>query len=496
MGVASLGAITCGHDQSRPNVVFILADDLGYGDVSAFNPESKIHTGNLDALASNGIIFTDAHSASSLSTPSRYAIMTGRYPWRTTMKKGVGKGYSGPLITEGRSTIASMLSEEGYNTACIGKWHLGWDWTLKDDAESETDVDFTKPIRNGVTDRGGFDYFYGIPASLDMPPYVYVENDMATAVPDSISGSSRGMTLFRSGPIARTFDPAQCLERWFDKAIEYVDSQKGSKDPFFLYLPLTAPHTPILPTEEYNGKTIIGPYGDFVVMIDDLVGKLVSRLKENKQWDNTIFVFTSDNGCAAYIKTKDMERMGHYPRYVFRGYKNDIYEGGHRIPLIVSWGDKYKNVKDNSLVCLSDFYATFAEMTGHVLRDDEAVDSYSLWGNLSGKGRTARRDLVSLSGQGRFALRDVDLKLIFWPGSGGQAFPNTPEDMAGLPEKQLYNLGEDVGERVNLVEDASYDGIVKELTLRMRRYVDEGRSTPGASQKNDTGNHWEQTEQF
>ena len=255
LGVASLGAASCCQAQQKPNVILVLADDLGYGDISALNPRSKIHTPNIDALAGRGIVFTDAHATSSLSTPSRYSILTGRYSWRTTLKKGVGFGYTGPMITEGRETVASMLSDNGYNTACIGKWHLGWNWTKKAGAKNGKDVDFSKPVANGVTDRGGFDYFYGIAASLDMPPYVYVENDMPTAVPDSISGNMDGLRLFRSGPIAPDFEPTECLGNFFQRAMNFVDAQTQSDKPFFLYLPLTAPHTPILPAKEYEGRT-------------------------------------------------------------------------------------------------------------------------------------------------------------------------------------------------------------------------------------------------
>lgn len=491
-----MGAVFCSHAQQKPNVILVLADDLGYGDISALNPQSKIHTPNIDALADSGIVFTDAHATSSLSTPSRYSILTGRYSWRTTLKKGVSFGYTGPMITEGRRTIASMLSDNGYNTACIGKWHLGWNWAKKAGAKSGKDVDFSKPVADGVTDRGGFDYFYGIAASLDMPPYVYVENDMPTAVPDSISGNMDGLRLFRSGPIAPDFEPTECLDNFFRRAMNFIDAQAQGDDPFFLYLPLTAPHTPILPTKKYQGRTPIGPYGDFVVMIDDLLGQLVACLKANDLWENTILIFTSDNGCAPHIDIPLLERQGHYPGYIYRGAKTDIYEGGHRMPLIVTWGNRYNGLTDDSLVSLSDFYATFAEMAGYELSDDEAEDSYSIWGNITRTGTTARKDLVSLSGFGYLAMRIPDLKLVFWCGSGGQSYPSKPEDLAGLPDMQLYDMNADAGERNNLIDDPKYRNTVEELTARMRRYVNDGRSTPGKPQRNDTGNDWEQTKLF
>ncbi len=496
LGVASLGAVSCSGEVQKPNVILVLADDLGYGDVSALNPGSKIHTPHIDALAGCGIVFTDAHATSSLSTPSRYSILTGRYSWRTTLKKGVGFGYSGPMIAAGRRTLASMLSGKGYRTACIGKWHLGWNWAKKPGAKSGKEIDFNRPVTEGVTDRGGFDYFYGIAASLDMPPYVYVENDRPTAVPDSISGRMEGLRLFRPGPIAPDFEPTECLDNLFRRAMGFVDAQAGSDRPFFLYLPITAPHTPILPSEKYEGRTPIGPYGDFVVMLDDLMGELVARLKANGQWENTVLIFTSDNGCAPHIDIPLLERQGHYPGYIYRGAKTDIYEGGHRMPLIVTWGDRYDGQVDDSLISLSDFYATFAEMAGYRLRDDEAEDSYSFWPNITRTGRSAREDLVSLSGHGYLALRVPERKLIFWCGSGGQSYPTRPEDLAGLPEMQLYDMKDDAGERRNLIGDPKYRQTVEELAARMRHYVDEGRSTPGKPQRNDTANDWEQTKLF
>ncbi len=494
-GLASFAGVSC-KEQPKPNVIFVLADDLGYGDVSAFNPESKIQTPNIDAMSRAGISFTDAHATSSLSTPSRYSIVTGRYSWRTSLKQGVGSGYSGPLIEEGRQTVGSMLSESGYNTACIGKWHLGWNWAMQPDAQNNRDVDFSRPVTNGVTSRGGFDYFYGIAASLDMPPYVYVENEMPTAIPDSISQDRRGLLLYRGGPIAPDCEPAEVLDNLFDRSIDFVTAQKDSGKPFFLYMPLTAPHTPVLPSAEYQDKSKVGPYGDFVMMVDGLLGKLVAALKANGQWENTIVVFTSDNGFAPAINPAWFEERGHYPSSEFRGYKTDIYEGGHRVPLVVTWGDRYKGETDRSLVSLSDFYATFAEMAGHELRDDEAEDSFSLWNILKRKGGSNRRDLISLSGNGFFALRTPDLKLIFWPGSGGGSYPSKPEEMAGLPDMQLYDMTADQREQRNLVGEAAYAEKVAELTGRMRSYIDNGRSTPGSPQKNDTDNNWKQTELF
>lgn len=376
-----------------PNVIFILADDLGYGDISAFNPESKIHTPNIDNLTHSGISFTDAHSSSALSTPSRYSIITGRYPWRTTMKSGVLNGFSPAMITPDRRTIAQMFSENGYSTACIGKWHLGWNWAyIQNSQRKQKDVDFSQPIKNGPTERG-FDYFYGIPASLGTAPHVYIENNKVTVLPNRTIGPQKGIKLIRNGVAGADFEPQDCLPNIIRHSVDYIDKQRNSQKPFFLYLPITAPHTPVLPAEKYKGQTIIGDYGDFVVMIDDMVQQIVETLKKNNQLENTIIIFTSDNGCAPYIGVKEMEEKGHHPSYIYRGYKNDIYEGGHRIPLIVSWKGKYANESNGSLVSLADFYATFAQMMNYRLKDKEAEDSYSIWPILNKKGRLRVRTL-------------------------------------------------------------------------------------------------------
>lgn len=482
-------------DAQKPNIILVLADDLGYGDISGFNPNSKINTPNIDTLCQKGIAFSDAHASSALSTPSRYSILTGRYPWRTNLKEGVLEGYSHPMISPERNTIASMLSKGGYKTACIGKWHLGWDWNYKAGSNNKKDVDFSKPISNGPTDRG-FDYFYGIPSSLDMAPYIYIENKMAVGIPDRLIASQKGIKLMHGGVASADFDPVDCFPNIIRHGLKYITEQKDSKTPFFLYLPITAPHTPVLPTAAFRGKTSIGDYGDFVVMIDDMMKQLVSTLKKNNQYENTIIIFTSDNGCAPYIGIKEIESKGHFPSYIFRGYKTDIYEGGHRIPLVVSWGDKYLKTVDSSLISLGDFYATFAEMVGYKLGDNEAEDSYSFWPILAKTGTTSRKDLISTSGNGYFSIRTPKLKLEFTAGSGGWGYPSKASDLIGLPPMQLYDIQKDPSEKTNLIDSNEYTKEIKAMTITMKKYVDDGRSTPGAKAKNDTPNDWSQTKLF
>lgn len=473
----------------KPNIILILADDMGYGDISAFNEDCKFETPNLDRLCQNGIRFTDAHASSSLSTPSRYGILTGRYAFRTNLKSGVLNGYSGPLIPEERSTIATMLSSQGYSTACIGKWHLGWDWTFGDDKKA----DFSAPIKNGPTTRG-FDYFYGIAASLDMAPYVYVENDRPTAVPNRVSKDIKeGIKLQRSGPQSPDFEHADCLPNFTRRAIEYIDKNKDSGKPFFLYLPLTAPHTPILPSKEFLGKSGISEYCDFVMMVDDMVGQIEHEVEQAGILDNTIIIFTADNGCAPYAGIKEMQKLGHYPSYIYRGAKSDIYDGGHRIPLIISWGSRYHDVVEDGIISLTDFYATFADITGYTLKDNEAEDSYSMINILERKGKSERKDVIHESGEGRFALRKGKWKLIFWPGSGGWSNP-TPKDPQwdSLPKYQLYDMKKDPSEKNNLY--GSHKKVEQALYNSFKGYILDGRSTPGYKQKNDESSQWKQIE--
>lgn len=471
---------------SQPNVVFILADDMGYGDVSALNEHSRIQTPAIDSLCREGVVFTDAHSGSSVSTPSRYGILTGRYAFRTTLKSGVINSYSPPLIARDRRTIATYLSEQGYTTACIGKWHLGWDWSVRNGK-----VDFSGPISEGPVTRG-FDYFFGIPASLDMPPYVYIENDRVTALPNRTAADGKGILLQRKGPQGADFEHGECLQRITRKALEFIADQHVGK-PFFLYMPLTAPHTPILPSEEFQGKSRLSAYGDFVLMVDNVVSQVVSQLKDLGMYENTVVVFTSDNGCFHGAGVKDMEAAGHYPSYIYRGYKSDLYDGGHRIPLVVSWGGRQGGRIENGVVSLTDFYATFAEMTGYDLRPSEGEDSYSLWGIVTGTGRNLRPDVIHHSNDGSFSLRDGRWKLLFTAGSGGWSFPTEPKDrdfLATQPPMQLYDLEKDPGEKNNVLDE--HPDIVHDMRARMKRYIERGRSTPGPVQTNETNGAWEQ----
>lgn len=481
-GLALLSASSCVKKNKDPNIIFILADDLGYGDVSALNENSKIKTTNIDRLAQQGAVFTDAHSSSSVCTPTRYGILTGRYSWRTALKKGVLYGYDKALIPQNRKTIASVLRERHYQTACIGKWHLGWDWNNIE--KGKDSINYAKPIKNGPTTLG-FDYFYGIVGSLDMDPYVYVENDQPTALPDRIT-ENKGMRLWRKGPTASDFDHEKTLPNLINRAEKYIEEKSKDKRPFFLYLSLTAPHTPILPVKEYQGKSRLNPYGDFVLMVDSMVGRVMAAVDKAGIASNTILVFASDNGCSPAANFDELKAKGHNPSYIYRGHKADLFDGGHRIPCIVRWPAKVKSHKVEQTICLNDFMATFAAVTGYKLKDNEGEDSFSLLPLLlnTQPQEIIREATVHHSIEGEFAIRKGEWKLLLSPSSGGWSYPRPGKDdkvIATLPPCQLYNMKTDPGETKNLCDE--YPAIVNELKALMIKYINDGRSTPGIPQK-------------
>ncbi|GAA4290739.1 sulfatase family protein [Aestuariibaculum suncheonense] len=480
----------------RPNIIYVLADDLGYGDLSAYNKNSKIQTPHLDQMASEGMMFTDAHTSSSVCTPTRYGIITGRYNWRSPLKQGVLTGNSKALIPTERTTVASMLKQQGYHTAFIGKWHLGWDWALKDsnaekkegwDAKDFDNIDFSKPVQNGPKELG-FDYSYGHSGSLDMAPYVYVENGMPTQVPDTVSVNDGKFSWWRKGPTASDFVHEDVTPNFFRKSFKHIEAQAKTDQPFFLYLALPSPHTPILPTEEWQGKSQLNPYGDFVMMVDDYMGQLVKAIKDAGIEDNTLVIFTSDNGCSPAADIKGLEAQGHYPSDQYRGHKADIFEGGHRVPFIVKWPDYIKKgTVSNDIICTTDFMATAADITNYSLLDNEGEDSYSMLPLFKKPNpkKPIREATVHHSINGSFAIRQGDWKLAMCAGSGGWSGPKPgdKEVIETLPEIQLYNLKNDPGETTNLQD--RYPEKVTALKTLLIRYIKEGRSTPGTPQPND-----------
>ena len=467
-------------DRAKPNLVYILADDLGYGDLKSMNPEGKIKTPGSDQMAKEGMVFTDAHSNSAVCTPTRYGVLTGRYAFRSRMKKGVLNGYSSYLIENGRMTVPPVLQNQGYHTAFIGKWHLGWDWAMDGDK-----VDYSKPVENGPKEKG-FEYSYGHCGSLDMAPYVWVENGMPTAVPTKETGRSKKDSKngwWRKGPTSPDFEHEDVLPNLTRRAVQYVKEQVKKEKPFFLYLALPSPHTPVLPTPEFEGKSgLNSAYADFVTMTDDTVKQVLDALKEAGVDENTLFIFTSDNGCSPEADFEELEEQGHDPSSIYRGHKADIFEGGHRVPFIVRWPAKVKAGKRcDDPTCLTDLLATMAEVLGQKLPADAGEDSVSMLPNLIGESKQPVREaVVHHSINGTFAIRQGKWKLIDAPHSGGWSRPKPAQKALykDLPKIQLYDLKKDPAESRNVsVENPS---IVKKLKTLLEKYREDGRSVPVA----------------
>lgn len=476
---------------SRPNIVYILADDLGYGDVQCLNPDrGKIPTPNLDRLARQGMRFTDAHSGSAVCTPTRYGILTGRYSWRSSLQSGVLLGFSQPLIDKKRLTVPGILKQKGYHSACIGKWHLGMrlDAILPVRSGSDADTkfatsggktkDFTKPIPDGPTKRG-FDYFFGISASLDMPPYAFIENNRFTEAP------TVEKKWGRKGPAAPGFEAVDVLPTLTRKAVDYIGKRAAEPKPFFLYLALTSPHTPIVPDKNWRGKSGLNAYADFVMQTDWSVGQVLQALESHGLADNTLVIFTSDNGCNPDF-APELESKGHYPSYIFRGYKADIWDGGHHIPFLARWpGIIEPDSVSDQLICLTDLMATCADILGIKLPQDAGPDSVSILPAL--RGRTTgplHEAVVHHSINGSFAIRQGKWKLELCPDSGGWSAP-TPgsAEARKLPPVQLYDMTGDIRERDNVEND--HPEIVARLTALLQKYIANGRSTAGRPLKND-----------
>ena len=489
----------------QPNVIFILADDMGYGDVRYLNPECKFPTPHLDRLGREGIAFRDAHSSSSVCTPSRYSILTGRYCWRTFLKKGVIGATDNSIVEPDRKTVAHFFKENGYATGCVGKWHLGWEWAVKDGcvpSKSFKDwwhdqgewIDFSKPVKKGPCDFG-FDYYHGISGSLDMPPYVYVENDKPVGEPTSW-GSAR--EFIREGPRLQSLRANNVLGTLTSKAVDFIHRQTADQ-PFFLYFPLTAPHKPISPSPEFDGKSGLNPYADFCMEVDFRVGQVLQALNHMGFDDDTMVVFATDNGSAAVSAEAEFleRRYGHYSSHIYRGYKSDIWDGGHRLPFLVRWPNEIKpGTFCDETTGLFDFPATVAELLGRGLGDGECEDSVSFLSALRGEliDKNGREALIHHSISGKFAIRKDQWKLCFCPGSGGWTSPTDKEAVKnGSSEFQLYDVKTDPGEKDNLV--GTKPDVEKALLKLLKTYVVNGRSTNGAPRANDptvSNDQWEQ----
>ncbi len=455
-----------------PNILLILADDLGYGDPACFNAKSKIKTPNLDGLAREGMRFTDAHASGAVCVPSRYGLLTGRYPFRIQGNRNPAKG---PLIDKDRATIASLLRGKGYATAMIGKWHQGF--------EGGDAFAYDKVLRGGPVDHG-FESFFGQHASLDIPPYFFIDNDRCVqAATKTIAASSTpGWSpiqgaFWREGAIAPDFKHADVMPTYTRKAIEFLERRgKGKEEkPFFLYFACTAPHTPWLPRQAFQEKSKAGLYGDFVEDLDDAIGQVLAALKKAGLADNTLVIFTSDNGPVWY--PADVEKYGHAANAGWRGMKGDALEGGHRMPFIARWPGKIAaNATCDETICFTDLLATFAALTGTELPADAGEDSYNLLPLLRSEkhDKPLREATVVESSRGFLTIRQGEWKLIPKLGSGGFTKPAEEKPKEGEPAGQLYNLADDPGETKNLYADKPE--IVKRLTALLEQYQKKGRS--------------------
>lgn len=459
-------AVNSAFATDKPNIVIILADDLGYGDVGCFNPESKIKTPNIDRLASEGIRFTDAHAPGAVCVPSRYGMMTGRYPFRGRMNP---KAHA--VIEPGRMTIASLLKQSGYTTAMVGKWHLGFDGGDK--------FDYAKPLRGGPVDCG-FDSFFGIHASTDIPPYFYIQNDRAVvpatnhiAASNTPGWSPIQGAFWREGPIAPGMKLEEVMPTFTSKAVEQLEDLGSEKKPFFLYVAFPAPHTPWLPLKEFRGLSKADLYGDFVEQVDDSVGKILKALDKSGARKNTLVFFTSDNGPT--WSPEDVERLGHSSAGNFRGMKGDAWEAGHRVPFIACWPGKIKaNTKTDETISFTDFFATFAALNGTKLSDDAGEDSFNILPAIFGERRIQpiRAATISISSKGLLAIRQGNWKLINGAGSGGFTKYSGEKGEVG----QLYNLAKDPSEKNNLWRNEPE--IVQRLSALLEKYKTDGRSRP------------------
>ena len=463
----------------KPNIVFILADDMGFGDVQALNPKSTIPTPNLNRLSREGMTFLDAHTGSAVCTPTRYGLLTGRYAWRGTLKKGVLNGYGSPLIEQGRETIGSFLKKQGYYTGIVGKWHLGLGFVRKTGHE---DIDFTRGVTDGPHTRG-FDFSFIIPASLDFPPYVYIRNGQITRNVTLQSAVSFPGFL-RHGPKGRDLSVEDALDDLTAEAVAYIHERAERDQPFLLYFPLTAPHKPTLPHARFVGATKLGPYGDFVNQVDWTVGEVLNAIDAAGVADDTIVFYTSDNGSYMYrlapgetdhvadTKIQSYDETHHTSNGAFRGTKADIWEAGHHVPFFVRWPGKVRaGSQTDETICLTDFFATAADVVGAALPNDAAEDSFSLLPLMTGKTGWDRAPVIHHSSNGLFAIREGKWKLVAGNGSGGRQEPRG--EPFGRPY-QLYDLSEDIGETTDLLTKSPETA--KRLEAELERLRTSGRS--------------------
>ena len=475
----------------RPNILLILADDMGLDSVSAFNDKMGMKTPAIDRLAREGMSFTDAHSTSGVCTPTRYAVLTGRYNWRSRLKRGIVGAWERPLIADRRLTLPKMLRAHDYDTACIGKWHLGWHWPKKEGGTTQRldEIDFTGAVTGGPNDRG-FDYYFGDDVP-NWPPYVWHENERLLGM-ITTRMEAGAMVGVSAGPAAADWDFRAVLSEYAKRWSQHIRERAGQRRPFFLYAPMPSPHTPIAPHSDFRGRTGVSEYADFLVQTDWAVGELLRALKETGQADNTLVIFTCDNGTSPKADFPQLDAAGVHLNEHWRGWKADAYEGGHRVPFIVRWPGRIESgAKCEQTITLADIMATCAELVGHPLPADAAEDSTSLLSTLRGQNTSGPLHdvVVHHSVSGHFAVRKGKWKLLLCRGSGGWSPPREALALKeGLPPVQLYNLQDDPKETLNL--QADHPEVVAQLTADLRRIVEQGRSTPGPKQPNHADATW------
>lgn len=451
-----------------PNIVVVMCDDLGFGDVQCLNPHAgKIPTPHADRLAAEGMIFTDAHAGSSVCTPTRYGLLTGRHCWRTRLQRGVAQSFAPCLIDETRPTVASFLRQHGYSTALVGKWHLNFQYADPDSGKLLRRNEYGLPPLGATIPDGplarGFDSFHGFHHAGEMR--AVIEGDRVIAYDDEIN----------------------TLSRLTSRAVAMIELWAKEKKPFFLYVPLNAPHTPILPAPEWQGRSGLGPYGDFVMQTDHALGEILAALEQHGLADDTLVIFTSDNGCSKAADIDGLAKRGHRVSGPYRGSKADLWDGGHRVPCIVRWpGTVPRGTMNDHTVCLTDLFATLADVVLDDLPAAGAEDSVSFLGSLiGGRGASPERGIIHHSISGHFAYRRGRWKLLLARGSGGWSSPREKDAAThGVPAVQLYDMNADRGERRNVAAD--HPDIVADLVACLQEDIARGRTTPGPPSPNDT----------
>ncbi len=468
------------NEDSPPNIVILYADDMGFGDLGANNPDSKISTPHLDRLAGEGMRFTDAHSSSGICTPSRYALLTGQFHWRRF--HGIVNSFDSPVLDADELTLPEMLQQHGYRTACMGKWHLGWNWdeirrpdakpTLNENQRSKVltpeEFDWTKPISGGPLSHG-FDEYFGDDVP-NFPPYAWFENDRVLTTPSQMltitAKTKEGDWEARPGPMTPDWDFYAVGPKITDKTIEWIGKQRGRNEPFFLYAPFNSPHAPIVPTESFAGTSQAGGYGDFMAQTDAEVGRILAALEANGFGDNTLVIFSADNGAEHYAYER-IRKFQHRSSGPLRGLKRDLYEGGHRVPFIVKWPGFVKpgSVSD-ALVSQVDLFATIAAIVGHELPAGVAADSYDLRAVWKQNANSPRRSIVHNTMPNAYAVRHEDWLLIAHPTGAHTQVPAWFAQENGYESHEhageLYNLRLDLAQKHN--QYATETAKVKELT--------------------------------